>query len=143
MKLLGRDISAGQLLQQISQRLAERGLDAPGEGPIRMDGSQPRVDPLAFNLEALAEHSDSARPLPLETHRGGLGGRAVVLAKWAFRTTCQLFINETLARQQVFNGHVRDSYAQLSAEVKRLRARVEELEPARAPRRGPAKKPRR
>ena len=140
MKLLGKDISAALLMQQISDRLIARGLDAPNEGPIRMDGSQPRVDPLAFNLDALAEHSDPTRALPLETHRGGLGGRTVVLAKWAFRSTCQLFINETLGRQQVFNGHVRDSYAQLSAEVKRLRSRVEELEaPAPKPRR-PAKK---
>ncbi|MBS1149275.1 MAG: hypothetical protein H6Q89_973 [Myxococcaceae bacterium] len=135
MKLLGKDISASQLLQQISQRLAARGLEAPDEGPIRMDGAEPRVDPLAFNLDALAEHSDPTRALPLETHRGGVTGRAVVLAKWAFRKSCQIFINEALGRQQVFNGHVRDSYAQLSAEVKRLRSRVEELEaPAPAPR---------
>ena len=130
MKLLGKDISAALLMQQISDRLIARGLDAPNEGPIRMDGAEPRVDPLAFNLDALAAHCDPTRALPLETHRGGLSGRAVVLAKWAFRSTCQLFINETLGRQQVFNGHVRDSYAQLSAEVKRLRTRLEELEGA-------------
>jgi hypothetical protein len=128
VKLLGKDISASVLMQQISERLVARGLDAPNEGPLRLDGAEPRVDPLAFNLDALAEHSDPTRALPLETHRGGVGGRAIVLAKWAFRTSCQIFINEALGRQQVFNGHVRDSYAQLSAEVKRLRSRVEELE---------------
>ena len=135
MKLLGRDISAANLMQEISDRLTERGLGSNAEElPIRMDGAEPRVDPLSFNLEALADHSDPTRALPLETHRGGLTGRAVVLAKQVFRTTCQIFINEALGRQQVFNGHVRDSYAQLSAEVKRLRARVEELEtPAAAP----------
>ena len=144
MKLLGKDISTSLLMQQISERLAARGLDSPDEGPIRMDGAEPRVDPMAFNLDAMAAHSDPTRALPLETHRGGVTGRAVVLAKWAFRATCQIFINEALGRQQVFNGHVRDSYAQLSAEVKRLRSRVEELEaPAHVPGSKPAPKPKR
>lgn len=128
MKLLGKDISAHQLMETLSERLSARGLDIPLDGPIRMDGAEPRVDPLAFNLEALAEHSDPTRALPLETHRGGVTGRAVVLAKWAFRRAGQIFINEALGRQHVFNGHVRDSYAQLSAEVKRLRSRLEVLE---------------
>jgi hypothetical protein len=56
----------------------------------------------------------------------------VLVAKWAFRKTCQVFINEALGRQRVFNGHVRDSYAQLSAEVIRLRAEVETLRAAQA-----------
>ncbi len=144
MRLLGKDISAQQLLEKISQRLTERGLDAVSGGPPPVDGVEPRIDPLAFNLEALAEHADPTRPLPLETHRGGLGGRAVVLAKWAFRRSCQIFINEALGRQQVFNGHARDSYAQLSAEVRRLRSRLEALEQPTAapPRAAPAKKPR-
>jgi hypothetical protein len=128
VKLLGKDISPQSLMEKISERLAARGLEAPSEGPIQMDGAEPRVDPLTFNLDALAEHGDPTRALPLETHRGGIGGRAIVLAKWAFRRSCQMFINETLGRQQVFNSHVRDSYAQLSAEVLRLRARLEQLE---------------
>ncbi len=139
MKLLGKDISASLLLEQISHRLAARGLNEPDEYPIRMDGAEPRVDPLAFNLDALAEHSDPTRALPLETHRPGLSGRAVMLAKRAFRKSCQIFINEALGRQQVFNGHVRDSYAQLSAEVKRLRGRIQELESPPKPKR-PARK---
>ncbi len=142
MKLLGKDISATLLMQQITERLAARGLAGPDFAPIRMDGSEPRVDPIAFNLDALAEHADATQPLPIETHRGGVGGRAVVLAKLAFRTTCQIFINEALGRQRVFNGHVRDSYAQLSAEVKRLRNRVEELE-APVPSPKPELKPKR
>lgn len=129
MRLLGKDISAATLMQEISDRLSARGLDVPGEGPIRMDGAEPRVDPIAFNLEAMAIHADATRGLPVETHRGGLTGRAVVLAKRAFRSSCQVFINEAFGRQVVFNGHVRDSYAQLSAEVKRLRARLDALEP--------------
>jgi hypothetical protein len=45
-----------------------------------------------------------------------------------------VFINEALARQRIFNGHVRDSYAQLSAEVLRLRAEVDALRKKAAPR---------
>lgn len=61
------------------------------------------------------------------------------MAKWAFRKSCQVLINETLGRQRVFNGLVRDSYAQLSAEVLRLRAEVQQLraEAATAPPRPP------
>ena len=70
--------------------------------------------------------------MPIATHRGGLSGQAVLLAKWAFRKTCQIFINEALARQRQFNGHVRDSYAQLSAEVLRLRSEVDALRKRRA-----------
>jgi hypothetical protein len=137
MKLLGRDFDGRELLDRIEERLRARGLGFDAPQPIRMDGPEPRVDPLSFNLHALEEHADPTRGMPLHTHRGG-AGRAVLLAKWAFRKTCQVLINETLARQRVFNGHVRDAYAQLSAEVIRLRERVEALEPpapAPAPRR--------
>lgn len=133
MKLLGKDISAATLMQEISERLVARGFASPEEGPIRMDGAEPRVDPMAFNLEALAEHADPTRGLPIETHRGGISGRAVVVAKRVFRASCQILINEALGRQHVFNSHVRDSYAQLSAEVKRLRTRLDALEPKKKP----------
>jgi len=132
MKLMGRDITGDKLLEEIRSRLQARGLEGPTGGPIRFDGLEPRVDPIAFNVEALSEHADPTRPLPLETHRAGLG-RAVLLAKWLFRAGGQIFINEALARQKRFNGHVRDSYAQLSAEVKTLRERLEALEKPPAP----------
>ncbi len=131
MKLLGRDIDGKALLDKLEARLRARGLAFDAPEPIRMDGPEPRVDPLSFNLHALEEHADATRPMPLHTHRGG-AGQVVLLAKWAFRKTCQVLINETLARQRVFNGHVRDAYAQLSAEVVRLRERVEALEPGAA-----------
>lgn len=133
MKLLGRDISTDKVLRWVGERLKARGLAGPGEGGAELGGVEPRVDPLTFNLEALSRHADATRGLPLETHREGLAGRAVVLAKKAFRTGAQLFINEALGRQVVFNGYVRDSYAQLSAEVLRLRERVAELEGQAAP----------
>ncbi|MBX7114383.1 MAG: hypothetical protein K1X64_08640 [Myxococcaceae bacterium] len=127
MNLLGKDISSEALLTRIGEKLLARGLASPANGPIRFEGVEPRVDPLAFNLEAMAEHADVTRPLPLESHRQGLG-RAVLWSKRVFRATCQVLINETLGRQRVFNGHVRDAYAQLSAEVVALRAQVEALQ---------------
>jgi len=139
MKLLGRDISTDTVLSWVGERLKARGLAESGHGGAAMEGVEPRVDPLTFNLEALSRHADATRGLPLETHREGLAGRAVVLAKKVFRTGAQLFINEALGRQVVFNGYVRDSYAQLSAEVMRLRERVAELEGQAAPPPAPRK----
>lgn len=128
MKLMGKDITADKLMAYVGERLRARGLSRPADGQPVGEGIEPRVDPLSFNLDALSEHADATKGLPVETHRGGLSGRAVRLAKVTFRKLGQVFINEALARQVVFNGHVRDSYAQLSAEVLRLRARLAELE---------------
>ncbi len=126
MKLLGRDIPARELIARIEERLRTRGLPTSEEVDVPPEGVEPRVEPLTFNLHALEENADATRALPLHTHRGGVG-QVVLLAKWAFRKSCQVFINEALGRQRVFNGHVRDSYAQLSAEVIRLRREVETL----------------
>ncbi|HYO57220.1 hypothetical protein [Archangium sp.] len=131
MKLMGRDIPARELLARIEERLRTRGLPTSEQADVPEQGVEPRVDPLSFNLQALEENADATRALPLHTHRGG-AGQLVLVAKWAFRKTCQVFINEALARQRVFNGHVRDSYAQLSAEVMRLRGEVEALRAAQA-----------
>lgn len=131
MKLLGRDIPARELVSRIEERLRSRGLPTSEAAEEPEEGVEPRVDPLSFYLHSLEEHADPTQPMPLHTHRGGVG-QLVVVAKWAFRKTCQVLINETLSRQRVFNGHVRDSYAQLSAEVLRLRREVEELRAAQA-----------
>ncbi len=136
MRLLGSAFKQTELLSRLEQRLRARGLWAESEQSSAPPGVEGRVEPLSFNLAALEEHADPTRPLPLHTHRGG-AGRAVLLAKWVFRTTCQVFINEALARQRVFNGHVRDSYAQLSAELLRLRAEVDKLQTASPKRRSP------
>ena len=45
----------------------------------------------------------------------------------ALRTVLEPVARELLARQIEFNGHTRDSYAHLAAELKRLRAEVEVL----------------
>ena len=140
MKLLGRDIPARELLARLEERLRERGLPASEAVDLPEEGVEPRVDPLSHSLAALEENADPTRGLPLHTHRGG-AGQLVVVAKWAFRKSCQVLINETLSRQRVFNGHVRDSYAQLSAEVLRLRAEVERLQSHGAPSPTPAAAP--
>ena len=128
MKLMGKDLTPAKVMAFVAERLEARGLAGPAERDLRADGVEARVDPLTFNLQALEANADATQGLPLETHRVGLAGRAVVVAKRVFRGVGQVFINEALGRQRVFNGHVRDSYAQLAAEVIRLRQRVEELE---------------
>ncbi len=130
MKLLGKEISAAKVMAVVTDRLSARGLGSSPAAQWREAAVEPRVDPLSFNVHALEENADATRGLPLETHRDGLAGRAVTLAKRVFRQVGQIFINEALGRQSVFNGHVRDSYSQLSSEVLRLRARVAELETA-------------
>jgi hypothetical protein len=127
MKLLGRDFSADAVLAAVQARLSARGLFDLAQ-PSSPRGVEPRVDPLTFNLEALSEHADATRGLPIESHRAGLSGQLVVFAKRAFRRGGQVLINEALGRQQLFNGHVRDSYAQLSAELLRLKDRIAQLE---------------
>ncbi len=140
MKLMGRDISTLNVLAEVSERLLSRGLSGlPDAGQVTPEGVEARVDPLSFYVNALCEHADATRGLPLETHRDGLSGRAVVLAKSAFRRVGQIFINEALARQVVFNGHARDSYAQLSSEVLTLRKRIAQLEVALTEKRQPPK----
>ena len=140
MKLLSRDISVTELLQSLEGRLRARGLLSGDAEPIgEMVGVEPRVDPLAFNLRALETHADPTEGLPLHTHRGGVGGTAVLFAKRLFRKSCQLLINETLGRQRIFNGHVRDAYAQLAAEVAQLK---KELAETRLPQQAKAPKKR-
>lgn len=139
MKVLGKDVTAQKLLDVAKERLAARGLLPPSEAVD--DGEmavEPPVEPFAFAVEMMSQYVDSTVGLPIETHRAGFSGRAVVIAKQVFRKAGQLFINEALGRQVAFNGQVLDGYASLSAEVVRLRARIAELEAERA---APPKKP--
>jgi hypothetical protein len=129
MKLLGRDIDARSLLHAARERLEARGIR---EDALAVDDEPaPLLEPLSFLVQSLEENEDPTVGLPIATHRTGLG-RSVVAAKWLFRRTCQLFINEALGRQRLFNSQVRDLSAQLAAEVIRLRARVEALEAEKA-----------
>jgi hypothetical protein len=129
MKLLGRDIDARALLHAARERLEARGVR---EEALAVDEEpEPVLEPLSFLVRTLEENEDPTLGLPIATHRTGLG-RSVVAAKWVFRKTCQLFINEALGRQRLFNAQVRDLSAQLAAEVIRLRARVETLEAEKA-----------
>lgn len=142
MKLIGRDIDGRALLQYARARLRARGID-DSDGLTEDFGPEPVVEPLSFLVQSLEENEDPTVGVPIRTHRTGLG-QAVPLAKWVFRRTCQVFINEALGRQRVFNGQVRDMTAQLAAEVIRLRARVDQLESAkRVPAALPAPAPKR
>lgn len=132
MKLLGKDLPLKHWTAEIEAVLKQRGLlretlmtELKEPEPTEM-----RVDPHAFNLAALEEHSDCTRPLKFQSHRKGFG-KVLVSAKRLFRQSFQILINETLGRQRLFNGHVRDSYAQLASEVIRLRTEMDALKKRR------------
>ncbi len=128
MKLFGKDVTTKKLLDVVKERLGARGLLPPSEDAGLDEGTEAPVEAFAFAVESMSEHVDATRGLPIETHRDGLSGQVVVFAKQAFRRVGQIFINEALARQVVFNGHALDGYSQLTAEVVRLRSKVAALE---------------
>jgi DNA-binding response OmpR family regulator len=128
LKLLGKDFSPRELLDEVNARLEARGLTSTrSQTPLRAE-QQLRVDPLSFQLDTLTSLADATQGVPIETHRSGMSGQAVVLSKKLFRRLGQIFINEAFARQTRFNETVVDSYAQLAAEVLRLKKRVLALE---------------
>ncbi len=121
MKLFAKDIDIHTLqVKQVQsahgQRMNERASTEPS-APLK-------VDNVRFNVEALGEDADCTQSLPIETHRSGWSGLAVTLAKKLFRKSCQIFINEALARQRRFNGQTTDAYAQLAAEVQQLKSQL-------------------
>ena len=132
MRLLGREVEAFGLAERVAAALRARSEPAPEAEAARAPAVEARVDPLQHALQGLTEHADPAQGLPLATHRAGLG-RGVLVMKQLFRTVGRPFIQDLFGRQRLFNGHVRDAYASLSAEVERLRAEVDAL------RRPPAK----
>ena len=131
MKLLGRDIRGSELIELIEDRLRARGLlPEPEDAPLPGEaGADVPVDPLSFNLGALEEYADPTRPLPLPRPRDVVE-QVGVLARWALRRALQPLRVEVLGRQRAFNGHVRDSYAQLAAEVLKLRRELDALQAA-------------
>ncbi len=67
---------------------------------------------------------DSRYAAPATSHRGGLTGTALVLAKRAFRLTFQPFINEVLRKQVEFNESILDALATLH-DVQREQGRAQ------------------
>ena len=118
MNFLGRDINARDLLAEVENRLRSRGLLTRGWTEAANSPPEGSVDPLTFNLNALETHVDPSEFLA--TGKGWPG--AIVSAGVRF------IARPLLARQTIFNTHVRDSYAQLSAEVLRLRNEVTRLQ---------------
>ena len=123
MKLLGRDIDAGALLQAARERLEARGIR---EEALAVEAEpEPVLEPLSFLVRALEEDEDSTQALA-ESERGA----PVSVVRRAFRLLCQSLIDEVMERQRRFNARVREADAQLAAEVIQLRARLEALEAA-------------
>ncbi|QDE84248.1 hypothetical protein [Myxococcus xanthus] len=67
---------------------------------------------------------DSRYAEPATSHRGGITGTALVLAKRAFRLAFQPFINEVLRKQVEFNESILDALATVH-DVQREQARAQ------------------
>ncbi|MFY2557697.1 hypothetical protein ACN469_08720 [Corallococcus terminator] len=67
---------------------------------------------------------DSRYAGPVTSHRGGVSGLALVLAKRAFRLVFQPFINESLRKQVEFNESILDALATIH-DVQREHARTQ------------------
>lgn len=133
MKLSGAGLEG--LAERIEARLRSEGESLDGGGRA-VPTVEPRVDPRAHALESLAANADPCAPLPLQTHRAGLQGAAVLAAKRAFRVAAGPLLRRLLARQAAFNAEARETYALLSGELETLRAELEALRAAQA--QGPA-----
>jgi hypothetical protein len=109
------------------ERRVRPGIDDPPErqSPPPPIESVP-LSPVETLLASLLEDADSAQGFPPQSHRR-LGG-AVVAAKKGFRLALQPLINETFARQKVFNRRLLDTIAALHAENRALQLRLERLE---------------
>ena len=133
MKLIGRDIDPRELLRAARARLEARGLRDPGAQPAPGRSGAGGGAAVLRRPEPGAERGPH-RAASRSSRRNRGSGRGVAMARRLFRRTAQVFIDEALGRQRVFNGRVRDLSAQLAAEVLRLRARVEALESERTKR---------
>jgi hypothetical protein len=126
MKLLSNDVRV-EVLRRLGQEKVSKSVGPlPQSRSIHRDESI--VDNAKLNVELMSEDADCTQGVPIETHRAGISGVAVQLAKRVFRKSCQVFINEALARQRRFNGQATDAYAQLSAEVEQLKAQLKRAE---------------
>ncbi|QDE91373.1 hypothetical protein BHS06_21645 [Myxococcus xanthus] len=84
----------------------------------------PTPAPWPALLQEARGKMDSRYAEPATSHRGGLTGTALVLAKRAFRRTFQPFINEVLRKQVEFNESILDALATLH-DVQREQARAQ------------------
>ncbi len=124
MKLKSKDIDVEVLMAAVKRQSVDSSDPVPPSSTVEAE----EPEPVAFHVQAMGEDADCVQPLPIETHRAGAMGSAVTFAKRLFRKTCQIFINEALARQRRFNAETTDAYGQLAAEVLRLRQKVASLE---------------
>jgi hypothetical protein len=119
-------------VEALSLEVERRVRPGPDEPPTRVPpGGQAESQssirsPVEALLASLSEDADASQGFPPQSHRK-LGG-AVVAAKKGFRLALQPFINETFARQKVFNRRLLDTLSALHAENRALEARLERLE---------------
>ncbi|MCP3145238.1 hypothetical protein [Pyxidicoccus xibeiensis] len=84
----------------------------------------PTPAPWPALLQEARGKMDSRYAEPATSHRGGVAGPALVLAKRAFRLVFQPFINEALRKQVEFNESILDALATIH-DVQREHARTQ------------------
>jgi hypothetical protein len=119
-------------VEALSLEVERKARPGPDDPPARdprqglLESQSSPGSPVDALLASLTEDADAAQGFPPQSHRKL--GAAVVAAKKGFRLALQPFINETFARQNLFNRRLLDTIAALHAENRALATRLERLE---------------
>jgi hypothetical protein len=125
-KIEAPQLDLTSLAAEVERRVRPGIDDLPERQPAPPVIEPTKLSPVEALPASLLEDSDATQGFPPQSHRR-LGG-AVVAAKKGFRLALQPLINETFARQKVFNRRLLDTIAALHSENRALETRLERLE---------------
>ncbi|QSQ14753.1 hypothetical protein [Myxococcus landrumensis] len=120
------DAPSAEAVARETQKLPEASTEAMESLRHALESSTRQATPAPWPsllLEARGK-MDSRYAGPVTSHRGGISGPALVLAKRAFRLLFQPFINEALRKQVEFNESILDALATIH-DVQREHARTQ------------------
>ncbi|WP_342374628.1 hypothetical protein NVS55_25145 [Myxococcus stipitatus] len=120
------DAPSAEAVARETQKLPEASTEAKEALRRALESSTRQATPAPWPtllLEARGK-MDSRYAGPVTSHRGGVSGPALVLAKRAFRLLFQPFINEALRKQVEFNESILDALATIH-DVQREHARTQ------------------
>ncbi|WP_246137605.1 MULTISPECIES: hypothetical protein [Myxococcus] len=119
-------IPSPEAVAKETQKLPEPSAEARASLRQTLEASARPATPTPWPalLQEARGKMDSRYAGPVTSHRGGLSGPALVLAKKAFRLVFQPFINEALRKQVEFNESILDALATIH-DVQREHARTQ------------------